>query len=181
MPSYLLFKYIGKKIQKPFSQDVLYVLETWETHTHTHTSIFVYIFPCKPIIPPAASVLSIPARIFPIYFPMGNMATGFFVIFSLLAGVVGIATSITGITNTIQWNTSHLYSAAASSLITWSLTLLAMGWTIFPIFYFYNYFLFTLKFTRHDLAGSCSFSLVILFPADLLVRRFIEVGQTQNW
>lgn len=74
-----------------------------------------------------ASVLSIPARIFPIYFPMGNMATGFFVIFSLLAGVVGIATSITGITNTIQWNTSHLYSAAASSLITWSLTLLAMG------------------------------------------------------
>ncbi|KAH7573680.1 hypothetical protein ACOSP7_007482 [Xanthoceras sorbifolium] len=74
-----------------------------------------------------ASVLSIPARIFPIYFPFGNMATGFFVIFSLLAGVVGIGTSLTGLSNVLLWNVPNLNAAAASSFITWSLTLLAMG------------------------------------------------------
>ena len=36
-------------------------------------------------------------RLFPIYFPIGNLATGFFVVFALLAGVVGISTSITGL------------------------------------------------------------------------------------
>ncbi|CAL5337769.1 membrane protein PM19L [Camellia sinensis] len=74
-----------------------------------------------------ASVLPIPARIFPIYFPFGNMATGVFVIFSLIAGVVGFFTCITGIVDVIQWTLPHLHSAAASSLITWSLTLLATG------------------------------------------------------
>ncbi|KAJ0034832.1 hypothetical protein Pint_24945 [Pistacia integerrima] len=73
------------------------------------------------------SVLSLPARIFPIYFPFGNLATGFFVIFSLLAGVVGMATSITGLNNVLQGDVPNLNAAAASSLITWSLTLLAMG------------------------------------------------------
>lgn len=75
----------------------------------------------------AASVLSIPARIFPIYFPFGNLATGFFLIFSLIAGVVGFITSFTGIHNVIQWNAPNLHAAAASSLVTWTLTLLAMG------------------------------------------------------
>ncbi|KAK3175715.1 hypothetical protein Dsin_029454 [Dipteronia sinensis] len=74
-----------------------------------------------------ASVLSLPARIFPIYFPFGNMATGFFIIFSLLAGVVGVASSLTGLTNILQWNVPSLNAAAASSFIAWSLTLLAMG------------------------------------------------------
>ncbi|MBA0830669.1 hypothetical protein Goarm_015187, partial [Gossypium armourianum] len=73
-----------------------------------------------------ASVLSIPARIFPIYFPMGNMATGLFVIFSLIAGVVGVATSVTGVTNVLQWDAPNLGAAAASSLLTWTLTMLAM-------------------------------------------------------
>lgn len=75
----------------------------------------------------AASVLSIPARIFPIFFPMGNMATGFFVIFALIAGVVGVSTSVTGLTNVFQWDAPNLNTAAASSLLTWALTLLAMG------------------------------------------------------
>ncbi|KAF8087963.1 hypothetical protein N665_0558s0014 [Sinapis alba] len=75
----------------------------------------------------SASVLSLPAKIFPIYFPVGNMATGFFVIFSLIAGVVGMATSLTGIMNVLEWDSPNLHSAAASSLISWSLTLLAMG------------------------------------------------------
>ncbi|KAJ4721839.1 AWPM-19-like family protein [Melia azedarach] len=75
----------------------------------------------------SASVLSIPAHIFPIYYPFGNMATGFFVVFSLLAGVVGMGTSLSGINNVLQWDLPNLNAAAASSLITWSLTLLAMG------------------------------------------------------
>ncbi|KAG4929267.1 hypothetical protein AAZX31_17G018700 [Glycine max] len=74
-----------------------------------------------------ASVLSIPARIFPIYFPMGNMTTGFFVILSLVAGVVGFTTSLTGLQNIFQWNAPNLHAAAMSSLTTWALTLLAMG------------------------------------------------------
>ncbi|KAM7462985.1 hypothetical protein LguiA_031106 [Lonicera macranthoides] len=75
----------------------------------------------------AASVLEIPARIFPIFFPSGNMATAYFVIFSLIAGVVGFTTSLTGIGNVIQWDAPNLHAAASSSLTTWSLTLLAMG------------------------------------------------------
>ncbi|KAL5541709.1 hypothetical protein UlMin_009419 [Ulmus minor] len=75
----------------------------------------------------AASVLTTPARIFPIYFPMGNMATGFFVIMSLLAGVVGFTTSLTGLYNISQWTAANLHAAATSSLAAWALTLLAMG------------------------------------------------------
>ncbi|GLT81484.1 hypothetical protein SLA2020_528670 [Shorea laevis] len=74
-----------------------------------------------------ASVLAIPARIFPMWFPMGNLATGFFVIFTLIAGVVGIATSLTGIGNVLQWDRANLNAAAGSSLLSWALTLLAMG------------------------------------------------------
>ncbi|GFQ01279.1 hypothetical protein PHJA_002271800 [Phtheirospermum japonicum] len=74
-----------------------------------------------------ASVLSLPARIFPIYFPFGNMATGFVIILSLIAGVVGFTTSITGIYNVTKWNAPNLHAAASSSLVTWLLTLLAMG------------------------------------------------------
>ncbi|KAK6117293.1 hypothetical protein DH2020_048964 [Rehmannia glutinosa] len=74
-----------------------------------------------------ASVLSLPARIFPIYYPFGNMATGFVVIISLIAGVVGFTTSITGIINVIQWNAPNLHAAAISSLVSWLITMLAMG------------------------------------------------------
>ncbi|XP_059630423.1 membrane protein PM19L-like [Cornus florida] len=71
--------------------------------------------------------LSTPARIFPMYFPFGNMATGFLVIFSLVAGIVGFTTSITGISNLREWDYPNLLTTAASSLTTWFLTLLAMG------------------------------------------------------
>ncbi|XP_027368673.1 membrane protein PM19L [Abrus precatorius] len=74
-----------------------------------------------------ASVLSLPVHIFPIYFPMGNMTTGFFIIFSLIVGVVGCTTSLTGLHNIFQWNAPNIHAAAMSSLTTWALTLLAMG------------------------------------------------------
>ncbi|XP_030514946.1 membrane protein PM19L-like [Rhodamnia argentea] len=74
-----------------------------------------------------ASVLEVPARIFPIYFPFGNMATGYLVIFSLIAGIVGMTTSATGIQNITRGGIANLHAAAASSLITLFLTFLAMG------------------------------------------------------
>ncbi|XP_042517841.1 membrane protein PM19L-like [Macadamia integrifolia] len=74
-----------------------------------------------------ASALTMPAHIFPIYYPIGNMATGFFVIFALIAGLVGVATSLSGISNILQWNVPNLLSAATYSTTTWLLTILAMG------------------------------------------------------
>ncbi|KAJ4956807.1 hypothetical protein NE237_013590 [Protea cynaroides] len=74
-----------------------------------------------------ASALTIPAHIFPIYYPIGNMATGFFVIFALIAGLVGVATSITGISSILQWTLPNLLSAASYSVTTLFLTILAMG------------------------------------------------------
>ncbi|KAG5240971.1 AWPM-19 membrane family protein [Salix suchowensis] len=74
-----------------------------------------------------AATLTIPARIFPIYFPMGNLATGFFIILSLLAGIVGFTCSITGLNNVFLWNAPNLHAAYASALASLSLTLLALG------------------------------------------------------
>ncbi|RCV17818.1 hypothetical protein SEVIR_3G256100v4 [Setaria viridis] len=68
-----------------------------------------------------------PVRLFPIYFPIGNLATGFFVIFALITGVVGISTSLTGLHDVSQGFPANMMSAAASALVTWTLTLLAMG------------------------------------------------------
>ncbi|KAL6610189.1 hypothetical protein ACP70R_040158 [Stipagrostis hirtigluma subsp. patula] len=71
--------------------------------------------------------VSPPVRLFPIYFPIGNLATGFFVIFALIAGVVGVSTSLTGLHDVSQGSPSSMMSAAASAIVSWTLTLLAMG------------------------------------------------------
>ncbi|KAH7836916.1 hypothetical protein Vadar_007365 [Vaccinium darrowii] len=69
----------------------------------------------------------LPAHFSPIYFPMGNAATGFFVMFSLIAGVVGIASVISGLNHLRFWNVDSMPAAASAAAIAWSLTLLAMG------------------------------------------------------
>ncbi|KAK4783025.1 hypothetical protein SAY86_007399 [Trapa natans] len=74
-----------------------------------------------------AVVLRTPARIFPMYFPMGNMVTGYFVMLALLVGIVGMTTSATGIQDVTRGTPSSFHAAAASSLITFFLSLLAMG------------------------------------------------------
>ncbi|KAM7270512.1 hypothetical protein ACFE04_029726 [Oxalis oulophora] len=71
----------------------------------------------------------LPANFSPIYFPMGNAATGFFVTFSLIAAVVGVGSILAGF---IEWSTSVAeHSMAASTVsagaIAWSLTVLAAG------------------------------------------------------
>ncbi|KAL5577124.1 hypothetical protein UlMin_018823 [Ulmus minor] len=76
------------------------------------------------IIGPA---FDLPAHFSPIYFPMGNAATGFFVTFALIAGVVGAASAISGANHIRSWTHDSLPSAATAATIAWTLTLLAMG------------------------------------------------------
>ncbi|KAL0656243.1 hypothetical protein Bca4012_076827 [Brassica carinata] len=71
--------------------------------------------------------LKLPAHFSPIYFPMGNAATGFFVTFALLAGVVGAASTISGLSHIRSWTVRSLPSAASAATIAWTLTVLAMG------------------------------------------------------
>lgn len=71
--------------------------------------------------------LNLPAHFSPIYFPMGNAATGFFVTIALLAGVVGAASVIAGISHIRTWTSETLPSAASVAAVAWTLTLLAMG------------------------------------------------------
>lgn len=63
----------------------------------------------------------------PVYFPMGNGATGFFVIFSLISGVVGAASSIAGLSKMLPWGSDHgwLPAARSSGFTAWVLTLLS--------------------------------------------------------
>ncbi|XP_050232348.1 membrane protein PM19L [Mercurialis annua] len=70
---------------------------------------------------------SLPAHFSPIYFPMGNAATGFFVMFALIAGVVGAASALAGLNHIRSWTADSLPAAASVAAIAWSLTLLAMG------------------------------------------------------
>jgi len=58
---------------------------------------------------------------------MGNASTGFFVTISLLAGVVGAASTISGINHICSWTAESLPSAASAATLAWTLTLLAMG------------------------------------------------------
>ncbi|KAF7840401.1 membrane protein PM19L-like [Senna tora] len=71
--------------------------------------------------------LDLPAHFSPIYFPMGNAATGFFVTFALIAGVVGAASAISGFVHLRSWTHEAFPSAASAATIAWTLTLLAMG------------------------------------------------------
>ncbi|KAK1422765.1 hypothetical protein QVD17_18051 [Tagetes erecta] len=69
----------------------------------------------------------LPTHFSPIYFPMGNAATGFFVTFTLIAGVVGIASILAGFNHYRTWDLTSRPAAVSSALIAWALTVLAMG------------------------------------------------------
>ncbi|KAI3731765.1 hypothetical protein L1987_62954 [Smallanthus sonchifolius] len=71
--------------------------------------------------------LELPTHFSPIYFPMGNAATGFFVIFALFAGVVGVASTIAGFDFIRSWNSENRAGAASAAVIAWTLTVLSMG------------------------------------------------------
>ncbi|XP_010916116.1 membrane protein PM19L-like [Elaeis guineensis] len=71
--------------------------------------------------------LVLPAHFAPIFFPIGNAATGFFVMFALIAGVVGAASALAGLNHIRFWNYDSLQPAASSGIIAWALTLIPMG------------------------------------------------------
>jgi hypothetical protein len=57
----------------------------------------------------------------------GNSVTTVFLELALIASVVGIASTLAGAHHLRLWRTETLAAAAATSLIAWLLTLLAMG------------------------------------------------------
>ncbi|GER24562.1 AWPM-19-like family protein [Striga asiatica] len=69
----------------------------------------------------------LPEHFSPIHFPMGNAATGFFVLYALIAGVVGVASAISGLNHIRHWDRESLPAATSAANMAWSLTLLATG------------------------------------------------------
>jgi hypothetical protein len=57
----------------------------------------------------------------------GNAVTSTFLMIALIASVVGMAASLAGAHHLRLWRTETLAAAAATALIAWLLTLLAMG------------------------------------------------------
>lgn len=72
-------------------------------------------------------VRDLPVEYSPVYFPMGNEATGFVIIFALIAAAVGAASCLSGLHHLRVWTAQSLASNAASAMTAWSLTLLALG------------------------------------------------------
>ncbi|KAH8948415.1 hypothetical protein BDL97_11G092700 [Sphagnum fallax] len=58
---------------------------------------------------------------------IGNAATDWFIPIALVASVVGLASTLAGVHHLRVWRTDSLAAAAATSLIAWLLTLLALG------------------------------------------------------
>ncbi|XP_057854795.2 membrane protein PM19L [Cryptomeria japonica] len=71
--------------------------------------------------------IPLPNPLWAVYFPMGNAATGFFIIFALIAGVVGGASCLSGLHYLGSRTENGLASAVSAALTAWGLTLLAMG------------------------------------------------------
>jgi len=151
------------------------------------TDLCMHALPCVNVY--AAAILTIPARIFPIYFPMGNLATGFFIILSLLAGVVGFTSSITGLYNLFLWNAPSIHATYASSLASLSLTLLAMGlmltlslsFSVLRIFllFFFFYFQTHIQFQLFQV-GVCKLTKPFLNVHCRFACKEINIGWTDS-
>jgi hypothetical protein len=57
----------------------------------------------------------------------GNGATLFFLIFSIMAGVMGIASKLAGAGHLRAWRSDSLAAAGTSSIVAWALTAIAFG------------------------------------------------------
>lgn len=65
----------------------------------------------------------------------GNGATMFFLVFSLMSGVLGVISKLAGAIHIRAWRNDSLAAAGASSLVAWAVTALAFGYVrtyIFP-------------------------------------------------
>ncbi|MBO8589688.1 hypothetical protein INN88_13880 [Staphylococcus aureus] len=57
----------------------------------------------------------------------GNGATMYFLIFSILAGVLGVASKFPGANHLRAWRNDSLAAAGSSALVAWAVTALAFG------------------------------------------------------
>ncbi|XP_042483759.1 membrane protein PM19L-like [Macadamia integrifolia] len=57
----------------------------------------------------------------------GNSATMFFLIFAILANIIGVASKFAGGSHIRLWRNESLASAASSALVAWAITALAFG------------------------------------------------------
>ncbi|KAG1354798.1 membrane protein PM19L [Cocos nucifera] len=57
----------------------------------------------------------------------GNGATFYFLIFAILAGVLGVASKLAGANHIRAWRNDSLAAAASSSVVAWAVTALAFG------------------------------------------------------
>jgi hypothetical protein len=57
----------------------------------------------------------------------GNGATMFFLIFALLAGVIGVVSKFLGGNHIRAWRNDSLASAASTAVVAWAVTALAFG------------------------------------------------------
>ncbi|XP_047093621.1 membrane protein PM19L-like [Lolium rigidum] len=57
----------------------------------------------------------------------GNGATFYFLVFAILAGVVGAASKLAGVHHVRAWHGGSLANTAASALVAWAITALAFG------------------------------------------------------
>ncbi|XP_020597848.1 uncharacterized protein LOC110037522 [Phalaenopsis equestris] len=57
----------------------------------------------------------------------GNGATFYFLVFAILAGVVGAASKLAGASHVRAWRNDSLGAATATAVITWAITALAFG------------------------------------------------------
>ncbi|RVW21745.1 hypothetical protein CK203_112086 [Vitis vinifera] len=57
----------------------------------------------------------------------GNGATMFFLVFAILAGVVGVASKFSGGNHIRAWRNDSLAAAGSSALVAWAITALAFG------------------------------------------------------
>ncbi|CAK9204123.1 unnamed protein product [Sphagnum jensenii] len=58
---------------------------------------------------------------------IGNGATGYFLLFALIASVVGLASVLAGAHHLTVWRTDSIAASHAAAVIAWLLTLLAFG------------------------------------------------------
>uniref|UniRef100_J3LGR8 Uncharacterized protein n=2 Tax=Oryza brachyantha TaxID=4533 RepID=J3LGR8_ORYBR len=57
----------------------------------------------------------------------GNTSTGYLLVFSLMAGVVGVCSVLPGFLHVRAWRGETLAAAASTGLISWALTALSFG------------------------------------------------------
>lgn len=76
---------------------------------------------------PGAASIPVGYSFKPLDFSIGNEATGFLVIFALLAGAVGAGSCLSGLHHLRVWTAESLASSASAAMTAWAITLIAMG------------------------------------------------------